>query len=279
MHSTAGRVNDGTYIAFMVLMAVGFLLAWCLSDSKYIKRKDGSRVIVMKHPTWKSEIRGLIETLRTDTYIVLLFPMFLASNWFTAYQFNAVNGAYFDIRTRALNSLLYWLSQMIGAFVFGQLLDFPGVRRTIRAKANLVLLFVITMGIWGGGYAFQKQYTRDTVQPTKDFNDSGYVGPMFLYMFYGFYDAAFQTCAYWSVSLLSIGPISKTDVLTGTGSWALSATTAASLPTLPVSTRASSPPVRQARGGKYSSSCLVMHTLFFSPVIYTLLPHTSPSTC
>ncbi|KAL2012768.1 hypothetical protein VTN00DRAFT_293 [Thermoascus crustaceus] len=203
MHSDAGQVNDGTYIAFMVLMAVGFILAWCLADSKYIKRKDGSRVIVMKHPTWLSEMKGLYQTLRSDYYIVLLWPMFLASNWFTAYQFNVVNGAYFNIRTRSLNSILYWLSQMIGAFVFGQLLDFPGVRRTIRAKANLVLLFAITMGVWGGGYAFQKTFTRPMGELKNDWNKSGYVGPMFLFMFYGFYDAAFQTCAYWFMGSLS----------------------------------------------------------------------------
>lgn len=45
MHSTAGSVNNGTYIAFLVLMAAGFALCWGLADSKYIKRKDGSRVI------------------------------------------------------------------------------------------------------------------------------------------------------------------------------------------------------------------------------------------
>lgn len=197
MHSTAGEVNDGTYIAFMVLMAIGFILAWGLSDSKYIKRKDGSRVIVIKQPTWKTEILGLFETLRHDSYIILLFPMFLASNWFTAYQFNAVNGAYFNIRTRSLNSLLYWLSQMIGAFVFGKLLDLKFLSRTMRAKLNLGLLFVLTMGIWGGGYAFQRTYDRQSVKPDMDWSSPGYIGPMFLYMFYGFYDASFQTCTYW----------------------------------------------------------------------------------
>ncbi|KAJ9255857.1 hypothetical protein DTO207G8_2874 [Paecilomyces variotii] len=207
LHSTAGTVNDGTYIAFLVLMAVGFVLAWGLSDSKYIMRKDHTRVIVMKHPTWISEIKGLLETLKTDYYIVLLFPMFLSSNWFTAYQFNSVNGAYFDIRTRALNSCLYWVSQMIGAFVMGQLLDLPFMSRTLRAKVNLVILFCLTMGIWGGGYAFQKTYTRSSLPAQadllKDFADRGYVGPMFLYMFYGFYDAAFQTCTYWYMGALT----------------------------------------------------------------------------
>lgn len=209
MNSTAGKVNNGTYIAFMVLMAVGFVLCWGLSDSKYIKRKDGSRVIVIKNPTWKSEFLGLWETLRSDSYIVLLFPMFLASNWFYGYHFNSVNGAYFNIRTRALNSLLYWLMQMVGAFIFGQLLDLKFLSRPRRAKLNFGLIVCITMAIWGGGYVFQKQYTRQMVEHDKsfvktDFTDQGYIGPMFLYMFYGFYDASFQTCAYWYVRRKSL---------------------------------------------------------------------------
>ncbi|RAH70865.1 unc-93 family MFS transporter [Aspergillus aculeatinus CBS 121060] len=203
LHSVAGQVNDGTYIAFMVLMALGFVLAWGLADSKYVKRKDGSHVIVMKNPTWKSEFMGLYDTLRTDYYILLLFPMFLTSNWFTAYQFNSVNGAYFTIRTRALNNLLYWLMQMLGAFVFGQLLDLKFLSRPTRARLNLFLLLVLTMGVWGGGYAFQKTYTRETVKADTDWTSHGFVGPMFLYMFYGFYDAAFQTCAYWFMGSLT----------------------------------------------------------------------------
>ena len=180
-------------------MAFGFILAWGLLDSKYIKRKDGSRVIAMKNPTWYSEFVGLFETLRANLYIFGLFPMFLASNWFTSYQVNNVNGAHFNIRTRSLNSLLYWMSQMIGAFLFGVLLDLKFLSRPARAKMNLILLFAITMAIWGGGYSFQTTYTRESIKnATKtDFKDSGFVGPMFLFMFYGFYDAAFQTCAYW----------------------------------------------------------------------------------
>lgn len=203
MHSSAGTVNNGTYIAFLVLMAIGFVLCWCIADCKHIKRKDGSRVIVIKNPTWKSEFLGLWETLLKDSYIVLLFPMFLASNWFYGYHFNAVNLAYFNVRTRALNSLLYWLMQMVGAFVFGQLLDMKGLSRQWRAKINFGILLAVTMAIWGGGYAFQKTYSRDSGEIGVDFTDSGYIGPMFLYMFYGFYDAAFQTCTYWYMGSLS----------------------------------------------------------------------------
>ncbi len=192
IHSTAGNVTDGTYIGFMVLTFIGACLAWTLVDAKTVVRSDGSHVILMKHPTWQSEILGLLEVLKTDVWIVCLFPMFLASNWFYTYQFNDFNSAKFNIRTRSLNSILYWTSQIGGAYIFGYGLDIKNVRRSTRAKVVWAVLFSITMVIWGGGYAWQKGYTRaDTsskTAPKMDWTSSGYVGPMFLYMFYGFYD-------------------------------------------------------------------------------------------
>ncbi len=184
----------------MILMALGFVLAFSLVDSKYVQRSDGSHVVIMKNPTWKSEIFGLFEVLKTDWYIICLFPMFLASNWFYTYQFQDVNAAYYNIRTRALNNTLYWLSQIFGAYLLGYALD-VNVRRSTRAKAAWVFILVLTMAVWGGGFAFQKRFTRQEASAktykTMDFTHSGYVGPMFLYMFYGMYDAMWQTFVYW----------------------------------------------------------------------------------
>lgn len=42
----------------------------------------------MKNPTIKTEIIGLVDTLRHEPWIVLLFPMFFASNWFYTYHFS-----------------------------------------------------------------------------------------------------------------------------------------------------------------------------------------------
>ena len=191
-HSKSGTVSNGTYIGFIVLTFFGAVLAWTLVDAHSVVRHDGSHVILMKHPSWQSELLGLVETLKSDTWILLLFPMFFASNWFYTYQFNGVNAAKFNIRTRALNNVLYYLSQILGAYVFGYALDTRSIRRVTKARIVWVVLFVFTMVVWGGGYAFQKQYTRaETSQETyvtDDWTTSGYVGPMFLYMFYGFYD-------------------------------------------------------------------------------------------
>lgn len=201
--TTSSSVNDGTYIGFLVLMICGAILALSLCNADRIRRDDGSKVILMKNPSWKTEFLGLFETITQSPWVVLLFPMFFASNIFYTYQGNDFNGAHFNTRTRALNNTLYWSSQIAGAVVFGYALD-TKFRRSVRAKASFVALFVLTFVVWGGGYAWQKkQATREEVTAPGfrpyDWTDGGelYIGPMFLYMFYGFYDAAWQTCIYW----------------------------------------------------------------------------------
>jgi hypothetical protein len=197
-------VTDGTYIGFIVLMFCGAVLALFLCNAGDIIRPDGSRVILMKHPSWQSELIGLWETLRFEPFVVLLFPMFFSSNWFYVYQQNAVNGAHFDTRTKALNNLLYYLAQIVAAVIWGYLLDIQGVRRSLRAKLTWGVLVVLTFVIWGGGYVYEEGYTRESVDPKlnpdfvpTDWSTPGYVGPMFLYIFYGFYDAAWQASVYW----------------------------------------------------------------------------------
>ncbi len=107
LHTTVqGTVSSSTYIGFLVLTFCGALLAFTLAKGDDVIRRDGSKVILQKNPTWKTELLGLVETLKTDSYIVFLFPMFFASNWFYTYQFNDFNAAKFDVRTRALNNVL-----------------------------------------------------------------------------------------------------------------------------------------------------------------------------
>jgi len=128
--------------------------------------------------------------------------MFWASNWFYTYQQNGANHSRFDTRTAALNNTLYWSSQIGGAFVFGYCLDIARYKRSVRAKAAWVALFLLTMAIWGGGYAFQNGHTRAHPGAPIDWTSGGYAGPVILYMLYGFYDAAWQTCVYCMEMLL-----------------------------------------------------------------------------
>ncbi|KAF9878264.1 major facilitator superfamily transporter [Colletotrichum karsti] len=210
IHTVSGPVSDGTYAAFIVLMFLGAVLAIFMCDVPKVIREDGSKVIMMKNPSWQSEFKGLWETISHEIWIVALFPLFFTSNVFYTYQTNNMNAGQFNVRTRALNNLLYWLSQIFGALVFGYALDVQSVRRSVRAKASYVALIVLTMVIWGGGWAWQKDQVTREVAAGEDFvkvdwTDGGkrYIGPMFLYIFFGFFDAVWQTCIYWYMGALS----------------------------------------------------------------------------
>lgn len=209
-HSKANAVGNGTYIGFLVLTVIGVFIPLVMADPSKMIRTDGTRVTTPRQPSWMTEIYGLYVALRTDPLIILLFPMFLASNWFYTWQFNDYNGAIFNIRARALNNLLYWIAQIFGSLAMGLLLDRKQVRRRIRAFMGwaILLVFVFFVHVWA--FFYQKQYTRQTVPPGEagriDIFDSAYVGRVFLYIFCGFLDAMWQTSAYWLMGAMSNDP-------------------------------------------------------------------------
>ncbi|CAE6438149.1 unnamed protein product [Rhizoctonia solani] len=220
-HNTANAVGQGTYIGFLILTLIGVAIPMFMADPKTMYRADGSKVTASRHPNWKTEIMGLWVALRTDPSILLLFPMFLASNWFYTWQFNDYNGALFNIRTRALNSLVYWISQIFGSVLIGLLLDSGRIGRRLRAFLGWGLLFAMVFAVHIWGYFYQREYTRpppDALQVSEDaridFSDHGYAGKVWLYIFCGLLDAMWQTYLYWMMGAMSNDP-AKLAIFTG----------------------------------------------------------------
>ncbi|KAH0603610.1 uncharacterized protein H6S33_007269 [Morchella sextelata] len=204
------HVSDGTYIGFLVLMLAGAVLAFFLVPPERIIRKDGTRVQRIQHPSAISEIKGLWATLKSDSYILLLFPFFWASNWFYTYQQNSYNVYMFNLRGRTFTNLWYWLAQIIGALMFGFFLDNKKMSRRTRAIAGWVILFAVVNATWGGGLKPLIGSTREKValeqNPNLDVFDTDYTWYLILYLFYGFLDAVWQTYAYWLMGALSNEP-------------------------------------------------------------------------
>ncbi|GAA5888904.1 hypothetical protein JCM5296_005038 [Sporobolomyces johnsonii] len=205
-HSTTSTVSNAVYIVFMTIGAVGAFLPIFLVNPGTMVRTDGTRVIVPVHPTVKDQLVGLFKLLRNDYMIFLLFPYFLASNWMYTYQQNSFNGARFTLRTRSLNSLLYWGCQCVAAGCFGIAIDSTRFRRTTRAWGGFAFLLCLAMGVWGWAYHYQKSYDRadiDTTLSRIDFKDSAYPGRALLYIFFGVFDAIFQNYIYWLLGAMT----------------------------------------------------------------------------
>ncbi|KAK4052325.1 hypothetical protein OIO90_004406 [Microbotryomycetes sp. JL221] len=208
--SSANTVSNAVYAAFLAIASCGVIVPWLLVNPAKMVRTDGTRVIIPQQTSWKESTVGLFHFLRTHLWIVLLFPFFLASNWFYTWQFNSFNGVLFTLRTRSLNSMLYWMSQMVAALLFGIAIDTKRIRRVTRAWSGLIFLLVLSMAVWGASYHYQTSYTRaDMAEPRApefariDFKDSGYAGRLILFLFCGAMDAIWQNYAYWLMGALS----------------------------------------------------------------------------
>ncbi|EED19851.1 conserved hypothetical protein [Talaromyces stipitatus ATCC 10500] len=203
--STTGTVSDATYVSLLVIMTIGWLLGVFICPPSSVRNHNNIDESHQKSPV---KLLDVCLKMSSDWRILCMIPLFFSANVFYSYQQNEVNGRSFNIRTRSLNGALYWLAQMVGGLVMGLLLDLPGLSRPQRARLGWIFLFCTGMCIWGGGYAFQKwsshRINEKHLKQDIDFTwRSVSVGPMFLYSFYGAYDAFWQSFCYWLIGAQS----------------------------------------------------------------------------
>ena len=88
---------------------------------------------------------------------------------------------------------LYWIAQMLGGLIIGVIVDLPFLSRPNRARLGWAFVLITGLSIWGGGYAFakwqDKRIAADRIQDIDYSEGSISTGPIFLYIFYGMYDA------------------------------------------------------------------------------------------
>ncbi|KAF8508521.1 major facilitator superfamily domain-containing protein [Gautieria morchelliformis] len=210
--SKTNSVDNGTYITFVVLSSLGVLIPLLMTDPNKMIRTDGTKVTTPRHPSWKTEFYFLWVALRTDPSIIMLFPLFFASNWFYTWQFNDYNGVLFNIRTRSLNNFCYWLSQIVGSLAIGLLLDQRQLTRRTRAFLGWIVLLFMVFVVHTWAYFYQKTYTRASTSAGNpafvkmDFKDKGYPAKIWLYIVCGMLDAMWQTAAYWMMGAMSNDP-------------------------------------------------------------------------
>ncbi|KAL1896103.1 hypothetical protein Sste5346_004843 [Sporothrix stenoceras] len=203
-HSKSGTVTDSTYIALMVIMIFGWLLGVFICNPRRIRLAQLHSAMETERRTLKGTVDIAIKTM-LSWRVAAMLPLFFCANVFYSYQQNNVNGYTFNIRSRSLNSALYWMAQMVGGLVMGWILDMPGIKvsRPTRARIGWAVLFVTGMAIWGGGLAFQKWAEKRLASGHKqdiDYTEGKIAtGPIFLYIFYGAYDALWQSFCYWLI--------------------------------------------------------------------------------
>lgn len=197
-------ISTGIYLAFLIIMLIGAASTMTILPLHKIVRGDGTAVSVQAQATLKEEITGMWKVIK-DWRMIVLLPMFFASNYFYAYQ-GALNVAKFNGRTRALVAVLDGLGAILGAIFVGLLLDKLPFARRKRGMIGVATVFFLGIAVWGGGLGFQLGFTRESKSPNWDWTDKVAHGPIVLYMSYYIMDSAFQGLAYWIMGALSNDP-------------------------------------------------------------------------
>ncbi|KAG0258692.1 hypothetical protein BG011_003150 [Mortierella polycephala] len=200
-------VTPTTYIVYMVIMSLATLLGVFLARPSTIVRDNGEPVIVAKFAGIKAEGLAILSVF-CDWRMLLLIPAFFFSNFSYTYQFNDFNGFNFNIRTRSLNSLVFWVAQIIGALLLGYLLDRVPVKRPKRAKLGLLVIALLFMATWVAALMVQLEHKweRKALRKSEliDYEHGGnYTGLLAIYTMFGFCDAAFAVYCYWLMGALS----------------------------------------------------------------------------
>ncbi|KAJ2740717.1 hypothetical protein GGI20_005659 [Coemansia sp. BCRC 34301] len=203
-NSDNGSLADGVYIAFVVLECLGAFLGLALAPPSKVTRDDGSSVVLVKYTNLGTETIEILK-LFINPLMIGLLPMCFTSNFFYTYQFDNINGALFNVRTRGFNNIFYWGAQMVGAYAISFLLDTPRFARKTRGYIAFAIVFVVFNAIWGGSLALNIKYPKAlTLDKRMDFTNSSDVsGPIILYVFCGIGDALYQSFAYWIIGALS----------------------------------------------------------------------------
>ncbi|KAJ2006356.1 hypothetical protein H4R26_001439 [Coemansia thaxteri] len=210
--NVARPLPDSCYIAFVALQALGAVCALTLAPPERVVRSDGSHVVLMRYTNVRYEMVEILK-LFLNPWILLLIPMSLASNFFYSYQYGPYNGALFTLRTRGLNSMLYWGSQMVAAYAVSFLHDRETMSRRHRGILSLSILAVLANVMWACTLAVQLRYTRgpDATHDTNDYpgglidvtEPSRAAGPMILFCFMGAVDAHLQSFVYWLIGTMT----------------------------------------------------------------------------
>ncbi|KAL1922705.1 uncharacterized protein VTP21DRAFT_10244 [Calcarisporiella thermophila] len=202
----AGSISNETYIAIISVMFLGTLLSLLMLPPSRVIRDDGTPVGTAQFPDWRAEVKE-IARLATNWKLLALAPMCFSSNFYYTYMFNAVNGFYFNVRTRSLNNVIFWSVQIVGAGVFGYFLDSKLITNDrSRALLGFFLACLIVIPTWIGGVIFQLTFDRYQTPIGADWFDTGYGRLLTLFALYGLNDALWQVYCFWLMGKLTDDP-------------------------------------------------------------------------
>ncbi|KAF2117218.1 major facilitator superfamily domain-containing protein [Lophiotrema nucula] len=194
---TAGSVGSATYIVFIVIMCLGLPIALFLSPASKVWRKDGTRVVTHKEPTWGKEFKAVFRLFKSRR-ILLLLPAFFISYFYNGFTSTWLT-TYFTVRSRAFSSFFTNFAGIFSSFIIASLLDRQSIHIKTRAKIAFLTIVTILIGTWIWASILQARFYAAAEPPVFDWFQGGFGSAYALVFFWQFGGQAFQQFLYWLV--------------------------------------------------------------------------------
>jgi hypothetical protein len=193
--TAAVGVSTGVYIAFILIQGAAiFIAAFLIVHPSKVIRDDGSHIAIFEKKSFRAEIKGMAIAAIDPRYLILAIPMFACE--MALGLLSSVNSRAFNLRTRALNNLMFNVIQMFIPPLLTRVLD---SRRIASRRHRGFLGIAITGTIACGGAAglvgwIQQNGLDDSREPRAwDWTDHSIWVPMlFIYWCFGTTYAGYQ---------------------------------------------------------------------------------------
>lgn len=178
-------------------MCLGLPIALLLSPASRVWRKDHTKVIINRQPTYAAEFKAVWKQL-VSRRILLLLPAFFISYFYNGYNSTFLT-QHFTVRSRAFSSFFTNFSGIFSSFLIAALLDRQSINIKTRAKIAFTCIITILIGTWIWASILLKQFMDAPEMPVFDWFQGGFGKSYALVFFWAFGGQAFQQFLYWLV--------------------------------------------------------------------------------
>lgn len=205
--STAEGSPTSIYIAFIILMTLAFVFTvFGLISPVDVRRADGTPIALFHTLSLKDELKGVVRVLK-DPRVLAMLPVIFSCELALGIL-PSVNGRYFNLRTRAMNNILFYLVQLPASVGCAYLTDRLPYGRRLRGYIALTLLGIFVFAGWIALLVWVSVSPTWAAVPEVgiDWSHSNFAGPFVLYLVFGVVYGSHQLIGMWVMGTFTNEP-------------------------------------------------------------------------
>lgn len=205
--STADGSPTSVYIAFLVLICLAFpLTIFGLVSPRTVRRADGTPIAVFHNLSIAEELHGVTKVLR-DYRVLAMLPVIFSCELALGIL-PAINGRYFNLRTRAMNNVIFYLVQLPASVGCAVLTDRLPFGRRMRGYISVSVLGAFVFAGWIALLVWVSVSSTWASPPTGgvDWTSGDFGGLFVLYLLFGIIYGSHQQIGMWVMGTFTNEP-------------------------------------------------------------------------